>query len=1369
MDHDDAFFKIVFRLRGVPHKIKTLDDVANLVAKSLGDISAHHVRVFSLATDLGFGNSSLSKVATVMFATIPSRVLDYKSNQEWDIPIQVPEPGNYLVLDTHFSGMTIMNDVDHLSHMYDCIAISGLASHPFGSWQPKVGDRAFMWIRDALPKHIYGIRAVIYGYETKLAKSRSFERIKDLASKLITFLTTYGWGSRSSKPVIFLAHSLGGLVLRDALRQIVDGPSAEYGTLLDNLRGALFFGVPNLGMEQASFLAIAQGNPNDTLIDDIGRTSDYIREIEVFRRLSGITAAEEAKFLSATFSVIEALAGEIQMIQEERESLMYMQRLEPFLISMKQFAEFSEGSGVAFGLPNPMAYGPMEYILRAVTLYPDEFNYILDAYQIIGEQIPKLELYREQLASNQHLKHVISLIYSDVLWFHRELLQHLTKREWKALFLSTWGDFATCLDQISENIARNHRLIKSNVSYKDLEEIQNIRASSIQTFKTNKTAQDISRRATIMQWLFSYNCELDQARHRKMRSICKTPGAWLLRDSRFKEWSSTEFCSSPILWLNGIPGAGKTILASIVIDHLQVIPGAAVAYFYCKHGNESRNSFISVARAILAQLLRQRPYLTSYFFEKASTNGHVLLDSTSTARDMIQTALNSCSETYIVIDGVDECGRVHRDEIVEVFRTAIEGMPEEAIGSVRCLFVSQDDDNARRNFRDLPTIKIINESRDDLRDFAEKRHLALEAKFGPLRSKDCHISNILTARARGMFIFADLFAKYLEAQLNRAALLTELDASKLPVNLDHVYERILVRVFETRDSSTVASVRQILGWIACVRRPLKWAELQGAVCVDLDNQVVDHDKMLSDSPKGLFASLVEIKEDDTVELVHETAREYLYKHAINFREVNYSLAAVSIGYLTLPQLDINEQQQQEDVYINLANGMYSFYDYASACWFMHLQEGISELKMGSELTQLLETLETFIELHWSPTHKALHDLKRVRNSLDSIKASKSFEKITHAVGWAKRQSSKYGQGPSEDEALDLWRVTKKIRSVPFLCYISGCHMEVFGYATSNELKRHLLKYHGIDLSDQTSDDEFPDPPKRKVANTAENEATHTCTECDKKFTRKHNLQNHMRSHQGLKPYACKDCGEKFTRKSDCDRHQRGQHGEKEFVCVGSLKDGGTWGCNKAFGRLDKLVAHLRSRTGQRCIKPHLEEKMRENGADGVGNDAKLFGDQTGENATALRAAGKSLPSFEEFLQLCGLDPPATKPETKASSSVLRIQNFDSEAMCFAGRRNNVAAQAEREGAWQCNYMGNAPIQFSNSPPEASVVPRDASCKDGPDPNDDSDDIYESLSSTTWSLDETHPLAAFKADAIQAVFQGYMEYRKKNTNGEFKSH
>jgi hypothetical protein len=55
---------------------------------------------------------------------------------------------------------------------------------------------------------------------------------------------------------------------------------------------------------------------------------------------------------------------------------------------------------------------------------------------------------------------------------------------------------------------------------------------------------------------------------------------------------------------------------------------------------------------------------------------------------------------------------------------------------------------------------------------------------------------------------------------------------------------------------------------------MKWYEIQGAVSVDLENQSVNFDeRMHCVNSKDLCASLVEIRSDDSIVLVHSTARE----------------------------------------------------------------------------------------------------------------------------------------------------------------------------------------------------------------------------------------------------------------------------------------------------------------------------------------------------------------------------------------------------------------------------------------------------------------------------------------------------------------
>jgi hypothetical protein len=80
------------------------------------------------------------------------------------------------------------------------------------------------------------------------------------------------------------------------------------------------------------------------------------------------------------------------------------------------------------------------------------------------------------------------------------------------------------------------------------------------------------------------------------------------------------------------------------------------------------------------------------------------------------------------------------------------------------------------------------------------------------------------------------------------------------------------------DSKTTSSwqndAKRLLGWVVCAKRPMKWYEIQAAVSIDLENQSVDYKgRMHRVNSKDLCASLVEIRSDDSIELVHSTARE----------------------------------------------------------------------------------------------------------------------------------------------------------------------------------------------------------------------------------------------------------------------------------------------------------------------------------------------------------------------------------------------------------------------------------------------------------------------------------------------------------------
>ncbi|KAI9654109.1 MAG: hypothetical protein M1821_006820 [Bathelium mastoideum] len=962
----DEWLKFVFRVRGLPNTIKKHEDVSKLLGERLGDIRPDTIHVFSLATTLPAWEPS--KVATVMFASPPG-LLQETSVHEWPVPSRNLD--EHLLLDTHFLGMTPLNDVDAAHHVADCIAISGLASHPFGSWQPKEANKTFMWVRDDLPRHLRGTRAILYGYDTKLHNSQSFQRISDLAQALVTSLQTYGWNDPLAKNIAFLAHSLGGLVLKAAIVQLAESQDESLNHLLGIIKGAIFFGVPNNGMEQAHFRTVVRENPNEALIDDIDRNSNCLRrlnesfkslsnppkcfwayetlesptlmqlpggkidrngppnilhkqlfnritsknlskahekylkstqnaedrslaELESFKRTAALTEADIVGVEGTTLVSLKGFIRGLHVEQEQNGNMTYLRRLDAFLMSMEEYCSFVKATEI---LANPLEaaaylWGPMKYILKTSSKCSEALNYVLDAYQEIGEQIPPLHGLEDTIGASPHMREVLLLMFKDILAFQGQTIQHFRQRskqslqvlnsvlnnsdlDWQVLFKATWRAFIPTVEHVKQNLERHRLLITEPANFTQFHEIQMIRNNANNLFERERKNNEDLHRLVVKQWLSAVDCDAQQNRHRSIRSICPNAGSWLLEHPRFKQWFSPDDCTASLLWLSGIPGAGKTILTSVVVDAVRGIPNATFTFFYCKHSDPARNSFISVARSILAQMLDQNPHLLSYFHEMASTTGSAVLSSVVIAKRMLEMSFNSCGKIYVIIDGLDECERGERKMISNWLQGIMQELPAEQMNSLRCLISSQDDGTARKDLKDFSTIKMTTENHEDLRRFTAEWQKRIERRFGDLRPENRGLAHTIYARAQGMFVFAELFAKFLENLPSREDLFRELDPAKFPVKLDHVYKRIIDRVFELRDDAPVLvdRIRQVLGWIVCAQRPLQWREIQGAFCIDIDQQCINYDRSLVDSPKALFASLVELEDDGTVNLVHESARE----------------------------------------------------------------------------------------------------------------------------------------------------------------------------------------------------------------------------------------------------------------------------------------------------------------------------------------------------------------------------------------------------------------------------------------------------------------------------------------------------------------
>ena len=148
--------------------------------------------------------------------------------------------------------------------------------------------------------------------------------------------------------------------------------------------------------------------------------------------------------------------------------------------------------------------------------------------------------------------------------------------------------------------------------------------------------------------------------HRDINSRrIKGTGSWLLESPEYVSWLE----QPSTLWCRGIPGAGKTILSSLVIQTLRDSnqPGVGVVGLYCSYRNpETILNMLGSLVKQLAEPLADFPVALHKMTAPRLEDFRVLLSD-----------LFPCySKVMIVIDALDEC--IHRIELLKELNESIQ-------------------------------------------------------------------------------------------------------------------------------------------------------------------------------------------------------------------------------------------------------------------------------------------------------------------------------------------------------------------------------------------------------------------------------------------------------------------------------------------------------------------------------------------------------------------------------------------------------------------------------------------------------------------------------------------------------------------------
>jgi Cdc6-like AAA superfamily ATPase len=200
-----------------------------------------------------------------------------------------------------------------------------------------------------------------------------------------------------------------------------------------------------------------------------------------------------------------------------------------------------------------------------------------------------------------------------------------------------------------ENIHEENQIIKNttNTLQTIFPEVQ----IAVSSLSNNAETQNYEK---IMLWLSSLDFSAQQNDNLLRKE--EGTGRWFLHADKFQSWLNG---ANMTLFCPGIPGAGKTMMATSTIDYLQrsiLTDDVGLAYLYCNYKAQTEQTALNLLSAALRQLVHRRsgigdPVVRLY-------NDHLKRSSRPTFSEIVQALHSVChsyEKVYIIVDALDEC------------------------------------------------------------------------------------------------------------------------------------------------------------------------------------------------------------------------------------------------------------------------------------------------------------------------------------------------------------------------------------------------------------------------------------------------------------------------------------------------------------------------------------------------------------------------------------------------------------------------------------------------------------------------------------------------------------------------------------------
>ncbi|CAI6339346.1 unnamed protein product [Periconia digitata] len=397
-------------------------------------------------------------------------------------------------------------------------------------------------------------------------------------------------------------------------------------------------------------------------------------------------------------------------------------------------------------------------------------------------------------------------------------------------------------DHISEIHRKEQTLVKEQMRLSVLE--------SLSTFDHVSTQQDVSKKRY------------------------PQTGEWILESNDFVDFKAGKMNT---LLCHGMPGAGKTIITSIVVDHFihkcKKDQSVGTCYFYFRYDSTKEQTMEMVLGSLTRQLLEWQTEIPDDFISSIGSQAQDPIAPFGKEVQSFLFATNTYSKVFVVLDALDEyyagdsnralkflgwLTEVQRRAPIQLFVTTRANSEVIALLTpcLRTEIRARDDD---------VTI-YINSRMSELRKIRDKPDLQAEV-----------VRKVVQVTG-GMFLLARLHMDALREPVTLGSFKKRL--ANLPngaKGLNATYDEAMRRIDAQGDEKRHLA-RRVLSWIVYTEWVLTINELLDVIAIAYDTDASEFDKDMRPDVEdidSLCAGLVTVDTNAKyMRLVHETTLEY---------------------------------------------------------------------------------------------------------------------------------------------------------------------------------------------------------------------------------------------------------------------------------------------------------------------------------------------------------------------------------------------------------------------------------------------------------------------------------------------------------------